>query len=141
VTAVASADVAPRVQESVERFVAYLETGATEGLFAPDVFCDLTLPHWRIQVRGAEQMIATKARLHPPGGRTRVEKLLAGPDRYAIKVEERWEDGGQQWYCREAFLCGLDEQGRISELSVYCTGDWDEGRVAAHADAVTLLRP
>src|SRR6185436_9689507 len=29
---------------SVNRFVAFLETGASDGLFAPDVFADVTLP-------------------------------------------------------------------------------------------------
>lgn len=129
------------VRASVDRFVAFLETGATEGLFAPDVFADITLPHWRVQVHGADEMIAAKTGLHPPTGRTRVEKVQVAEHGYAVKVEERWEDGGQQWYCREAFLCDLDDEGRITELSVYCTGDWDEATVARHAEAVTLLRP
>jgi hypothetical protein len=126
---------------SVDRFVAFLQTGAAEGLFAPDLFADITLPHWRVQVRGGEEMIAVKTRLHPPAGRTRVEKVLVGEHGYTLKVEERWEDAGGRWYCREAFLCDLDREGRVSELSVYCTGDWDEAAVARHAEAVTLLRP
>jgi hypothetical protein len=134
-------DLPARVRESVDRLVAFLETGATDGLFAPDLFADITLPHWRVQVRGAEEMIAAKISLHPPAGRTRVEKVLAGERAYTIKDEERWEDGGEEWYCREAFLCDLDDEGRITELSVYCTGDWDEAAVARHAEAVTLLRP
>ena len=129
------------VRASVDRFVAFLETGATEGLFAPDVFADVTLPHWRVQVQGAAEMIAAKTDFHPPAGRTRVEKVMPSAHGYTIKVEERWEDQGTQWYCREAFLCELDEQGRITEISVYCTGDWDEAAVARHAEAVTLLRP
>lgn len=129
------------VRASVDRFVAFLETGATEGLFAPDVFADITLPHWRMQVQGADAMIATKTSLHPPAGRARVEKVLAAAHGYTLKVEERWEDNGVQWYCREAFLCDLDDEGRITEVSVYCTGDWDEATVARHAEAVTLLRP
>lgn len=136
-----STEVSALVQESVDRFVAFLETGATDGLFAPDVFADITLPHWRVQAQGAPEVIATKTGFHPPAGRTRVEKVLAGDGGYTIKVEERWEDGGQEWYCREAFLCDLDEEGRITELSVYCTGDWDEAVVARHAEAVTLMRP
>jgi hypothetical protein len=129
------------IQDSVDRFVAFLQTGATEGLFAADVFTDITLPHWRVQAHGAEETIAGKTQLHPPAGRTTVEKVLVGASGYTLKVEERWEDGGQQWYCREAFLVELDGQGLISELSVYCTGDWDEALVARHAEAVTLLRP
>jgi hypothetical protein len=117
-----------------------MTAATTEGLFAPDVFADITLPQWRVQVQGAEEMIATKARLHPPAGRTRVEKVLAAARGYTLKVEERWEDGGMRWYCREAFLCDLDDDGRITEVSAYCTGDWDEATVARHAEAVTLLR-
>jgi hypothetical protein len=140
-TTAAVGEVPALVRASVDRFVAFLETGASEGLFAPDVFADITLPHWRVQVRGAEEMIATRTSLHPPAGRTRVEKVHVAEHGYAVKVEERWEDEGQQWYCREAFLCDLDDEGRITELSVYCTGDWDEATVARHAEAVTLLRP
>jgi hypothetical protein len=134
-------EIPAHVKASVDRFVAFLETGATDGLFAPDVFADVTLPHWRIQWEGVEQTVDGKTRFHPPSGRTRVEKVLAGPTGYAIKVEERWEDEGRQWYCREAFFCDLDADGRITELSVYCTGDWDDVAVARHAEAVTLLRP
>jgi hypothetical protein len=140
-TTMAAAQVPASVQESVDRLVAFLQTGATDGLFAPGVFADITLPHWREQAVGADEVAAMKTRMHPPGGSTRVEKVLAAPRGYTIKVEERWEDGGQSWYCREAFLCDLDEQGRITELSVYCTGDWDEAAVAEHAKAVTLIRP
>jgi hypothetical protein len=136
-----TAEVSPLVRRSIERFVDFLETGATEGLFAPDVFADITVPHWRVQVQGAEEMIAAKTRLHPPAGRARVEKVFVAARGYTLKVEERWQAGGQSWYCREAFVCDLDDEGRINELSVYCTGDWDDAAVARHAEVVTLLRP
>jgi hypothetical protein len=113
----------------------------TDGLFASDVFADITLPHWRVQALGADDLVAMKTRMHPPGGHARVEKVLPGSHGYTVKVEERWDDGGQSWYCREAFLCELDEQGRIVEFSVYCTGDWDEAAVGKHAEMVTLIRP
>jgi len=129
------------VEASVDRLVDFLETGAIEGLFAPDVFADITLPHWRVQAQGAADLIAARSELHPAAGRTRVEKVLAAASGYTVKVEERWTDGAGEWYCREALVCDLDEEGRITELSVYCTGDWDEALVAQHAEAVTLLRP
>jgi hypothetical protein len=31
--------------------------------------------------------------------------------------------------------------GAIAELSVYCTGDWNEALVARHAREVRLIRP
>ena len=134
-------EVSDLVRASVDRFVAFLETGETDGLFAPDVFADITLPHWRVQAQGADEVVASKNGLHPPKGRTRVEQVYPATRGYTMKVEERWEADGRQWYCREAFVCDLDAEGRITELSVYCTGDWDEAAVARHAEAVTLLRP
>jgi hypothetical protein len=103
-TTATSSQIPAFIRASVDRFVAFLETGATEGLFAPDLFADITLPHWRVQVQGAEELIATKSSLHPPAGRTWVEKVQVAEHGYTLKVEERWEDGGGQSSCREAFL-------------------------------------
>ena len=50
------------------------------------------------------------------------------------------DQGGEQWYCRELIRADVSEQG-ITELAVYCTGDWDSARVAEHAAAVSLIRP
>ena len=58
-----------------------------------------------------------------------------------IEWTEHWiDDDGEDWYCREMARADV-EDGRISELSVYCTGDWDAKRVAEHRAEVTLLRP
>src|SRR4051812_50072140 len=64
-------EVPAAVRASVGRFVAFLEVGATEGLFAPDVFADITLPHWRGQGQGAAQTIAPEKPLPPPARRAR----------------------------------------------------------------------
>ena len=33
------------------------------------------------------------------------------------------------------------EGDTIVEMSIYCTGDWDEAKQREHAAAVTLIRP
>jgi hypothetical protein len=131
------------IQTSVEKFVAFLESGgnAPEGLFAPTVFGDMTFPHWRIQTADANGLIAGRKRLHPQPGRVRLERVTPTETGYLIKLEERWEDDGQQWYCREGFVLDLDENGAVCDFTLYCTGDWDEDRQQEHAIAVTLLRP
>lgn len=131
------------IQTSVDKFVAFLESGgiAPEGLFAPTVFGDLTFPHWRIQTDGADQLIAGRRGLHPQPGRVRLERVTPTETGYLIKLEERWEDGGQQWYCREGFVLDLDQNGAVFDCTLYCTGDWDEDRQREHANTVTLLRP
>lgn len=131
------------IRTSLDKFVTFLESGgiASEGLFAPAVFGDLTFPCWRIQTNSAEELVAGRRRLHPQPGRVRLERVTPTETGYLIKLEERWEDGGQQWYCREGFIIDLDENGAISDLTLYCTGDWDQARQREHAQAVTLLRP
>ncbi len=131
------------IATSLDKFVSFLESGgvAPEGLLAPEVFADLTFPRWRIQIEGADEFVAGRRRLHPQPGRVRVERVTATETGYLVKLEERWEDGGEQWYCREGFVIDLDANGAISDFTLYCTGDWDRARVREHAETVTLLRP
>ncbi len=131
------------VRANADKLVAFLENGgnAPEGLFAPAVFGDLTFPQWRIQTEGAEELVAGRRQLHPQPGRVRLERVTPTATGYVVTLEERWEDGGQQWYCREGFVLDLDEDGAIHDFTLYCTGDWDEERQREHAETVTLPRP
>jgi hypothetical protein len=133
---------APATARSVaDLFVAYLETGeARPGLFAPDVFVDFTMPTWRLQARGVEDSLALRSGGHPGPGqviRSRFDPTATG---FVLEVEEVWDDGGEHWYCRELFRADVGPAG-ITDLAVYCTGDWTVARVAQHARSVTLIRP
>jgi hypothetical protein len=58
-----------------------------------------------------------------------------------FEFEERWTDAnGESWYAREMLRATVSD-GRITEASIYCTGDWDQARQSEHAQEVTLLRP
>ena len=129
------------VRSGAEQLIAYLETGeAAAGLYAPDVFLDLTLPRWRLQARGREDALAVRRAAHPFPGRVPRSRVDPTPTGFVLEVEETWEDGGESWYCRELFRADVGPDG-ITQLSVYCTGDWDTAHVAAHAREVTLIRP
>lgn len=110
------------------------------GLATDDAFADLTFPQWRVQVQGGQELIKVRHDFHPQPGRVRVERVDRTERGFAIEFEERWVDGGQNWYCREQIRCELRGDA-IVELSLYCTGDWDEARVAEHAATVSLIRP
>lgn len=128
------------VDTLVATFVDWMETGvAPDGLLADDCFADVSLPHWRFQVEGGPAVAASRHESHPFTGRVRVEKVDRTEHGFAIAFEERWEDEGQQWYCREQMTAEIRD-GQISDLRFYCTGDWDEALQARHAEAVTLLR-
>lgn len=124
-----------------QALVTWLETGERpERLFAPGVFADLTVPHWRVQAEGAEATFSLRESSHPFRGRVRVEALDRTSRGFLIQFEERWDAGGQQWYCRELIHCVVAD-GLVTELLIYCTGDWDEAVQARHAAQVRLPRP
>ena len=56
---------------------------------------------------------------------------------FLLQFAERWAAGGQQWYARE-LIHAVVTGGSISELIVYCTGDWDEDLQRRHAAEVEL---
>jgi hypothetical protein len=130
------------ISDLADRLVTFLETGqAPEGLFTDDVFCDFTMPQWRLQAQGREAAVALRRGGHPAPGRVPRSRLDATSTGFVLEVEEEWEADGQPWYCRELFRCDVAERDGISAISVYCTGDWDAAQVARHAETVQLIRP
>jgi hypothetical protein len=133
----------PDVRALRAKFVEFLETNTPpEGLFADDVFLDATLPQWRLQADTVEGAVAVRLGGHPYGGKVVRHRFDPYDDGFVIEVEEEWTDPeGESWYCRELFRADVGIDGRIVQLSVYCTGDWDAARVARHKATVTLIRP
>jgi hypothetical protein len=126
--------------ELAGQFVAWLETGVRpDGMFAEDVLADLSVPQWRVQAQGADATFHLREDDHPFPGEVRVEALDRTSRGFLIQFEERWDAEGQRWYCRELIHCTVSD-GQISELAVYCTGDWDEAVQQRHAQQVRLLR-
>jgi len=98
------------------------------------------MPTWRIQTAGAEDLITVRKQGHPGPGTVTRWRADPTPTGFVFEFEERWHSEGQQWYAREMMRADVTD-GAIAELTVYCTGDWDEARQAEHAAAVTLIRP
>ena len=131
----------PDTSVAVANLIRFLETGAIpDGLFAADVFADLSLPLWRVQTATAEDIIAERVAGHPYPGQVHVERVEQTEHGFTIEFEERWDNEGQRWYCRE--MIRADVAGdTIVELSIFCTGDWDAARQREHAETVRLIRP
>jgi hypothetical protein len=125
---------------TVARLIEFLETNEPpEGLFAPDVFVDLSFPQWRVQANTAEEAVALRTDGHPWPGQVRVERLIQTDSGFTIEFEERWVTADQQWYCREMIRADVVDDA-IVDMALYCTGDWDEATQRQHAGAVRLLR-
>ncbi|HVU73063.1 MAG TPA: hypothetical protein VHE83_08880 [Mycobacteriales bacterium] len=142
-TAIITAPSAPAadVERLVAELLAFLETGVlAERLFAADVFADVSLPHWREQAGDRDALVAIRREGHASPGRVVRHRVDPIPTGFVIEFEEHWVQGGQAWRAREMIRADVRD-GSIAELSVYCTGDWDEARVNEHAATVTLIRP
>jgi hypothetical protein len=130
-----------RVRRLARELISFLETGeAHEGLFAPDVFFDVTVPRWRLQAQGHDEAVALRLEQHPAPGRVVRSRLDETETGFVLEFEERWHERGHDWYAREIARADVGTAG-ITQLSVYCTGDWDETREEQHRRAVHLLRP
>jgi hypothetical protein len=131
----------PDPSVTVANLIHFLETGSVaDGLFAPDLFADLSLPHWRVQTSSSADIVAERVAGHPFPGQVRVERIDQHDHGFTIEFEERWVNDGQHWYCREMIRADVVDD-TIVELSIYCTGDWDEAKQREHAKAVQLIRP
>jgi len=145
VTGMTTLDAATRLDggqaDLARTLVTWLETGVRpDAMLADDVFCDLSLPHWRLQGVGPDALFGARESSHPYPGQVRVEALDATSRGFLLQFEERWEADGQRWYSRELLHCVVTD-GRVSELSIYCTGDWDATVQQRHAEQVRLVRP
>ncbi|HZQ38614.1 MAG TPA: hypothetical protein VFD32_22000 [Dehalococcoidia bacterium] len=123
------------------KLIAFLETGTPpQGLFAQDIFCDFSMPQWRLQARGIDAAVRLRSGGHPGSSTVARHRCDPTPTGFVLEVEERWQAAGEDWYCRELFRAEIRD-GRIAELSVYCTGDWNAATQAQHRSEVQLLRP
>ena len=127
-------------RELAAKLIAFLETGIpSEGLFTAEAFCDFTMPQWRLQAQGIEDIVSLRKGGHPAPGRVPRSRFDLTTTGFVLEVEEEWDQDGESWYCRELFRADVAD-GAVSQLSVYCTGDWDQAQVARHRETVELLR-
>jgi hypothetical protein len=128
------------IDDLARKMIVFLETGdPQDGLFGADVFCDLSLPQWRVQTRGLADVVTLRKDGHPGPSTVTRSRVDPTPTGFVFEFEERWEDAAGRWYARELLRADVGDDG-IAELAVYCTGDWDRQRRDEHARSVQLLR-
>jgi hypothetical protein len=120
--------------------IRFLETGiAPEGLFAADVFCDFTPPLWRVQTDDVRSLVELRRHGHPTPSKVTRWRCDPTPTGFVLEFEEEWSQDGRDWWSREMLRADVAGQA-ITNLSVFCTGDWSTERRTQHARDVRLLR-
>ena len=111
---------------------------APPDLFTDDVFCDLLPPFWRFQVEGRETFVEQLRAIANGSISSRVVRVLPTSEGFVLEHEEN-QTGPPSQTARRVWICGVDD-GRISELTCYCNGGWDDELRARHAAEAPMLR-
>jgi hypothetical protein len=113
---------------------------AGDDAFAPDVFCDLNMPEWRFQLQGRDAFATQLERINE--GPSKVEVLRTVPTTSGFVTEhvEHQDVDGEDHSARRLILCEV-VRGRIAEVTVYCTGEWNDELRARHAAEAPMIRP
>lgn len=128
------------VQELSERLADVFRTAEAGDVLADDVFLDGNPPLWRFQLRGRDVFDAWIKSFMAGGADTTVVRTIPTVTGFVTEFEGRHQDNGEEITDRKilvADVCG----GRITELTIYCSGDWNPELRARHAAETNLIRP
>ena len=135
-TAVSDAE----AQALSERLADVFRTADVSDVFTDDLFLDGHPPYWRFQLQGVDQFAAWLTGYSPDGTNMTVERTIPTTTGFVAEVTGDHDEDGELMTDRKILLCAVRD-GRVSELTIYCSGDWDAGLRARHAEETTLLRP
>ena len=127
-------------QELSERLADVFRTADVGDLFSDDVFFDGHPPLWRFQLQGRGEFAAWLQGYSPEGVETTVVRTVPTVNGFVAEFVGRHDESGEEITDRKILLCEV-VQGRITDLTIYCSGDWDGALRARHAAETTLLRP
>lgn len=127
-------------QELSERLADVFRTGKANDVLANDLFFDGHPPLWRFQLQGLGAFAAWLARYTPDGAETTVMRTIPTATGFVSEFVGRHDENGEEMTDRKILLCEV-RGGQISELTVYCSGDWDAELRARHAAEAPIIRP
>ncbi len=127
-------------QELSERLADVFRTADVGDVLAEDVFFDGHPPLWRFQLEGRDSFANWLKGYTPEGAETEVVRIVPTVNGFVAEFVGRHEENGEVLTDRKIVLCEV-RHGRIADLTVYCSGDWNEHLRARHAAEAPLLRP
>ncbi|MGH9223321.1 MAG: nuclear transport factor 2 family protein [Acidimicrobiales bacterium] len=122
-----------------ERLAGVFRSADVGDVFTDDLFLDGHPPLWRFQLEGREAFASWLRGYSPDGADTAVVRVVATEDGIVTELTGRHEEDGVLMTDRKIVLCTVRD-GRISEMTIYCSGDWGPELRARHRAETTLLR-
>ena len=128
------------VQLLSRRFAGVFENpDSATDVFSPDVFFDLNMPVWRVQLQSPEAFSAQLEQINEGDVRIDVLRTVPTATGFVTEHEEHQQVDGQDLTARRLWLCEM-ERGRIIEAVGYCSGEWDAELRARHAVEAPMIR-
>jgi hypothetical protein len=127
-------------QELSERLADVFRTAEAGAVLDDDVFLDGHPPLWRFQLRGRDAFDAWIKGFMPDGAETTVVRTIPTVTGFVTEFAGRHRDNGDEITDRKILLAEV-RAGCITELTVYCSGDWNAELRARHAAETELIRP
>jgi ketosteroid isomerase-like protein len=125
-----------------EGLAAIFRTGEVGDVLADDVFLDGHPPFWRFQIAGRDAFEAWIAGYLAAAESPEVTVARTVPTAtgFVTELVGRHREDGREMTDRKIALAEV-RNGRIAELTVYCSGDWDPELRERHGAETQLLRP
>jgi hypothetical protein len=140
-TAPADPSTVSAVQKLSQRFANIFESpDSAEEVLSADVFFDLNMPVWRMQLQGPGAFAAQLKKINEGDVRIDVLRTVPTASGFVTEHEEHQNVGGQDLTARRLWLCEVSN-GSIVEAVGYCSGEWDEELRARHAAEAPMIRP
>jgi ketosteroid isomerase-like protein len=126
-------------QELSERLADVFRTASNFDVLTEDVFLDGHPPFWRFQLQGRDTFAAWLKDYSPEGHRTTVVRTIPTTTGFVTELVGAFVEDGEEKTDRKIVLCEVRD-GHVSEMTVYCSGDWNAELRSRHAAETTLIR-
>lgn len=123
-----------------ERVADVFRTADVGDIFTDDLFVDGHPPYWRFQLEGLDAFSSWLEGYAGGGIETTVVRSVPTQSGFVAELVGRHRHEGQVFTDRKILLCEVRD-GRVCEMTVYCSGDWDEQLRARHAAEAPIFRP
>ena len=127
-------------QELSERLADVFRSADASDVLADDVFLDGNPPLWRFQLQGRDAFDIWIKGFMPEGADTTVVRTIPTVTGFVTEFTGYHHDNGAEITDRKILLAEV-RAGRITELTIYCSGDWNAELRARHAAETRLIRP
>jgi hypothetical protein len=143
---VTTGSLAPIDHATAERLAAefhrcFSDFTARHDLFADDAFFDLLPPLWRFQIQGPGAAFCEQLRSIAEGpSDVDVVRTLPTPSGFVTEHVETQHTPSGDVVARRLHVCDVSD-GRITAVTTYCNGGWDDELRARHAAEAPMIRP